>query len=222
MRTYFFLALCAAAVISFPTVAHAQAPVSSVSLADPAPPGWDASGHVAWLTVDKGDIAPDWNRWYDTATFGASVGKFVGRHVKLEFDVATSTEAEVFTDQLVRLPPAGTLVSVGQSNQFRMTTMSAAASYQFFDNRWFHPVVGGGVESARETRTIGPVLYPLVPPVTAPEPGTTVTWRTHPFVTAGFKLYLAERAFLRSDVRTSFDSGGVAQVSWRTGIGVDF
>ena len=221
MRTH-LLVLYATVLIALPALAHAQAPVASVSLSDPEPPGWDGTGHVAWLTVDKGDIAPDWNRWYDAATFGASVGKFVGRHMKLEFDVATSNDAEVFSDQLVRLPPAGTLVSVGQPNHFRMTTVSAGAAYQFFDNRWFHPVVGGGVESARETRTTGPVLYPVVPPITVPDPGTTVTWRTHPFVTAGFKLYFAERAFMRSDVRTTFDRDGVAQVSWRTGIGFDF
>jgi hypothetical protein len=216
------LAACAAVLLGFPILAHAQPPAPSVSLGDPDPPGWDASGQVAWLTVDKGAIAPDWNRWYDAATFGASVGKFVGRHVKLEFDVATSTEAEVFSDQLVRLPPAGTLVSVGQPNHFRMTTVSAGAAYQFFDNRWFHPVVGGGMESARETRTIGPVLYPVVPPITVPDPGTTVTWQTRPFVAAGFKLYFTERGFMRSDVRTTFDRDGVAQVSWRTGIGFDF
>jgi hypothetical protein len=216
------LAVCAALFMAFPVVAGAQAPASAVSLADPDPPGWDAFGHVAWLTVDKRDIAPDWNSWYDVATFGGSVGRFVGRHVKLEFDAATSSHAEIYTEEMVSAPPTPFFVS--RQNRFRMTTLSAGASYQFFDNRWFHPVIGGGIESGRETRRIETMPYPFRPPVVVPAlaEGTSTTWRTRPFVTTGFKAYVAERAFIRSDVRTTFDGDGVGQVSWRTGVGFDF
>jgi hypothetical protein len=41
-------------------------------------------------------------------------------------------------------------------------------------------------------------------------------------VGAGFKGYVSERVFIRTDMRTSWSSDGVAALAWRTGIGVDF
>jgi len=53
-------------------------------------------------------------------------------------------------------------------------------------------------------------------------PGTISTWRHRQFADVGLKWFVGERTFIRSDARTTFDRGGLAQVSWRTGFGVDF
>ena len=223
MPTRLLAATCAALVLNLPSFAAAQA-LSAVSLGDPAPPGWDASGHLSWLTVDKTGIAPEWDRWYDVASFGGSLGRFVGPHLKVEVDAATSASANVYVQRQVSIPTQPYPIFVSQPHRFRMTTVSGGAAYQFFDNRWFHPFVGAGIEAARETRTVEPVFFPTVPPgtVVLDPPGTTSTWRALPFADVGFKLFVSERAFLRSDVRTTFDRNGVSHVSWRNGLGFDF
>lgn len=218
------------AVLAFmlwsPTVAGAQVNQGShaILLGDPEPPAWDVTGHVAWLTVDSGIDSSSWNRWYDVAAVGASVGRFVEPHLKLEFDAATSASAEVYVDRSITLPTQAYPIYVAQRHELRMTTLSGGASYQFFDNRWFHPVVGLGLEAGRETRTIDAAVFGAAPPgaVAMDPPGTTVSWRNRPFTSAGFKWFVSERAFIRGDVRTTFDADGLAQMSWRTGFGVDF
>ena len=217
-----YRATCLLLVVLLPGAVHAQGS-SEVLLGDPSPPAWDASGHVSWLTVNKSDIAPEWNRWYDVATFGASIGRFFGPHLKVEFDAATSTSAEVYVERIA-LATQPYPIYVTQPQRFRMTTFSAGAAYQFLDNKWIHPVAGAGVESARERNTIEAVVGPFPPPpvVNLDPPGTTVSWDHRPFADVGFKWFVSERAFIRSDVRTTFDTGGVSQVSWRSGFGFDF
>jgi hypothetical protein len=214
---------CLALAVLLPMAAAAQGS-AAVILDDPAPPSWDASGQVSWLAVNTNDAAAGWNRWYDVATVGASVGRFFGPHLKVEFDTATSTSAQVYVEHQIIVPTQPYPVYYAQPQRFRTTTLAAGVSYQFFDNRWFHPVAGAGLESARETQTIdslvlGPLstAVPLVDP-----PGTTVSWRHRPFADAGFKWFVSEHTFIRSNVRTTFEPGGVGRVSWRSGFGVDF
>ncbi len=212
-----------AMVLSLPTAIHAQG-TRVVVLRDPAPPSWDLSGHAAWLTVDGGPGVSSWNRWYDVAAVGASAGRFFGPYLKVEFDAATSNSADLYVERSVTVQSQAYPVYYAQPERRRMTTLSGDVSYQFFDNRWFHPVAGVGVEAARETRTIDVRVAGTVPPGAIPlePPGTTVSWQSRPFATVGFKWYLSERGFIRSDVRTTFDGHGVAQLSWRTGFGVEF
>jgi hypothetical protein len=217
------MAARAALFIAMPTMAAAQS-VAAVSLTDLNPAAWDASGHVSWLTVDKTGIAPEWNRWYDVATFGGSLGRFFGPHVKVELDAATSTAAEVYVERRVAVPGQTFPIYFSQPQRFRTTTLSGGATYQFLNNRWVHPFVGAGIEASRETRTVEEVLYPVAPPgtVALEPPGTTSTWRSRPFADVGFKFFVSERVFVRSDVRTTFDRDGVSHVSWRSGVGFDF
>src|SRR5215212_3271241 len=223
MPTRLLAVVIAAVMLGFSSAAAAQS-VATVSLNDPAPPGWDATGHLSWLTVDKTGIAPEWNRWYDVASFGGSVGRFVGPHLKVEVDAATSAAAEVYVQRQVSIPTQPYPIYVSQPHRFRMTTVSGGAVYQFFDNRWFHPFVGAGIEAARETRTVEQPFLPVVPTgtVVLDPPGTASTWRSLPFADLGFKWFVSERAFVRSDVRTTFDRDGISHVSWRSGVGLEF
>src|SRR6476620_4224764 len=88
-------ATCLAFALFLPAAAAAQGK-QSVILRDPDPAGWEVAGHMAWLTVDNGPGVSAWNRWYDVATVGASAGRFIGSHVKVEFDASTSTAADVY------------------------------------------------------------------------------------------------------------------------------
>jgi hypothetical protein len=82
--------------------------------------------------------------------------------------------------------------------------VGAGLSWQFFENQWFHPSLGGGLDVVGER-----------------EAGVGTTTTVRPFVSTGFKWYVNERAFARSDFRVSFYDGAAAHVTWTAGLGVD-
>jgi hypothetical protein len=208
-----------------PALAQGAAPVA-LSPDDPA--RWDVSGEVGWLSSNKSDIAPDWDDWYDVASGGASLGYYWSPNLRSEVRLAFGAEAGVYEEQRIAAPGQPYPIFRVREHHYRTATLAGGLSYQFFDNRWFHPSLGGGLELVRESERVFapeqlmPSREPRVPIVLpAVNHGTTVSWAARPFVTAGFKWYGNERAFARSDVRVSFGGGGVAHVVWTAGIGVD-
>jgi hypothetical protein len=173
--------------------------------------------------VDKSEIAPEWDEWYDVAAFGFSTSRHLTPHIKIDVDLSTTTVGTVF-DQ-------GTVVTSGllptyyyRERQFRRTVVAPALAYQFFENRWVHPFLGVGVEGVRETERVDVEILPTrggqPPPADAPSP--RVTYSARPFLIGGVKFYVSERAFIRTDVQTTFASGGAESGVFRVGAGVDF
>jgi len=187
---------------------------------------WDASGHLTWLGRHLRSSL-NWDRWYDVATGGASVGYYWTPHLKTEVDVTTSTHGDAYSVEPV--PPFPAFPSfVQREHEFRLTTLSAGLTAQFFENAWFHPTVGTGIDLIREREQIQTTTQfassrdPRAPPSRAPEVATQARYLARPFVSAGFKVYVSERAFVRTDLRTSWSSSGVTTLAWRNGIGFDF
>jgi hypothetical protein len=186
----------------------------------------DVATHVGWFASNKSEVAPDWNDWYDAASFDVSGGFYWTPHLKIEVDVARTTAGDVF----VELPPEpGVPFFRSREHRFTTTNVAAGVSYQFFDNAWFHPFIGGGAiaidEQERATITQPAFIFrdALTPiPLPQPPPIDRSLTSIHPYGTAGFKLYLAERAFLRTDVRVVAGSGRAEATLWRTGFGFDF
>jgi opacity protein-like surface antigen len=216
--------LLAAMLVASPAAAQ-QAPVVSLVPDDPA--RWDAAGSIGWRGGNKSDIAPEWDEWFDAATFGASISYHLTTPLKVELDVSTTTDGTVFAQEPFVVPGQPFPLFRFGEHRFRSTSVSAGALYQFGENRWLHPFLGGGLEVVRERARLEleeqrPCAgVPCVPvPVPAEE---SVSHRGLPFATAGFKWYMTERAFVRSDVRSTFSSGrGIDAVTWRIGIGADF
>ena len=227
MRPVFGILLVA--VLAAPPAAAQDAPIVSLAPGDPA--RWDVAGYAGWRGTNKSDVAPEWDEWYDTASFGASTGYYWNPHVKLELDLSTTTEGGVFVQEQVAppdvpVPLPSPFFRYGE-HRFRNTTLSGGLVYQFAENTWFHPFVGGGVETVRERARLEleeQVFCVRVPctPVRLPVQ-TSVSYRALPFASAGFKWYMTERAFIRSDIRSTFSSANVVDaVTWRIGIGADF
>src|SRR5687768_6390581 len=166
-RTSRSAALVLAAALFTASGARAQvAPV--VTLTPERPARWDVSGHAGWLGVNKSDIFDTgWNDWYDAGSFGASAGYYWTSHLKTEFDVATTTESRIFAYESLILPGEPYLYPYPyqQSRQhfFRSTSFSGGASYQFFENSWFHPFLGLGVDVVRESTRVD-TPYQFIPP----------------------------------------------------------
>ena len=49
----------------------------------------------------------------------------------------------------------------------------------------------------------------------------TVSYAARPFVATGFKWYVNERGFIKSDVKVSVGRDNNVQTTWSAGIGVD-
>jgi hypothetical protein len=211
--------------------AHAYAQDrAAVTLTPADPKRWDAAGQIGWLGVNKSEIIESgWNDWYDTASFSGSVGYYWTTHLKTELDVSVATRADVNSYPPVFLPGEPYPPVLSRQHYFKSSAASAGVTYQFFENSWFHPFLGTGVEVTRDaTRTNTSAAFfsgrDGRPPVLI-SPQTT-DWETtvaaRPFVTGGFKWYVAEHVFIRSDLRTSFSSKGGESVVWRAGVGFDF
>lgn len=218
--------VCAALVLAacFTTSLAAAQDAPAVTLTPADPSRWDVAFHVGWLGENKSEIAPDWNEWYDAASFGASAGYYWTPHLKLDVEVGTTTRGGILVQDYGVFSP-GLPYWQSREHAFRTTSLTGGVSYQFFENQRFHPFVGGGlaVVHERERATLSfpgprPPGAPLPPPETFEE--TSIAAR--PFAVVGFKAYTSERVFFRSDVQVTGSRQHVESVSWRAGIGFDF
>ena len=221
------VALALAACISTMNAsAQDSTPTPTVTLAPTSLSRWDATAHVTWLG-ERMNQPGDWDRWFGVASGGADIGYYWTPHLKVEFDVATSTQGESYSYEQIPLPGSPINSFLQRDHEFRVTTASLGLNAQFFENAWFHPFIGAGMELRREREHVE-TSVPLVftregrPVSFGAEDETRVRYDGRPFVAAGFKGYVSERVFVRTDLRTSWSSDGVTAVAWRTGVGVDF
>src|SRR5262245_23020126 len=228
IRAHTIALAIAASMSALNASAQDSARAPAVILTPASPSRWDLAAHVTWLG-ERLNQPDDWDRWFGVGSGGADFGYYWTPHLKVELDVATSTKGESYSyEQIPALPGSPFSSFVQRDHEFRVTTAAAGLNAQFFENAWVHPFIGAGVELMREREHIETTLpIPVVirdgrPVTISPESETRVRYAGRPFVGAGFKGYVSERVFIRTDVRTSWSTDGVAAVAWRTGIGVDF
>jgi hypothetical protein len=190
---------------------------------------WDVAGHAGRQGVNKPGVGPEWDGWYQSASYAASVGRFVTRNIKLEIDATRSARADLFTSGTVTA--GADYFYRSQMHHFTTTAVSAGAVYQAFENQWVHPFAGGGLEVMRETQISdasqqGPLFrngIAIPMPVNWALPAAEVrSTAIRPFVTAGVKVYVSSHAFLRTDLRVGLSRSGAESAVWRAGVGVDF
>jgi hypothetical protein len=203
--------------------AAAQQPAITLTPADPA--RWDIAGSVGWLGADMSGAGTIGDDWYDTFAGAVSVGRYVTPHLKTEIHGGMTGEGRIYRVEELRVPGAPPVFRA-QEHYFRSATIGAGVFYQLFDNQWFHPFAGGGIEVLRERDRVevqqpfGPVPGRVLPPL-PPPPSPQVMYAARPFVATGFKWYVAERAFVRTGVQASFSNHGTTHVVWTAGIGAD-
>jgi hypothetical protein len=189
---------------------------------------WDAGGSVGWYQgrIDGGDQS---QHWYHRSMFvGGSIGRYWTDHLKTEIDVGWTSNGTLMSW-------AGPTASSEYCCEFARqnasnTKLSVAQIYQFGRNAWFHTFVGAALDVDRERNRI---VHPAQTVVRYQSAGTTTPagtyldlpayetsvtrWRVGPLGLAGFKAYISERAYIRSEVRI-----GAHEVNMRVGFGVDF
>lgn len=199
----------------------------SASAQTASAPRGDAVGIAAWQLADTGDTGPYANTRWDGAFFGgAGAGVYWTEHHKTELDFGASTSTSGFHARQIVVDGHPALES--WTLRFSRRTLGISQHYQFFRNAWFHPHVAAGVNVTWERRVEDyqplTIYEPNRPPrfVRGPRsegPRTETTLR--PFVATGFKAYVSERAFFRTDMRIAF-RGAPDESHVRVGFGVDF
>jgi hypothetical protein len=208
------------AALLFAPAASAQSIV--LGAADPA--RWDVGGQTGWTGGNKAGIGAEWDEWYEAWSGGLSAGRYITPHLKAELQATFTQRARVSGRELLVVPDAPFPIYQPQEHRFTTAMLGGGVVYQFGTNQWFHPFLGGGVDVIRERQETQSY------PIGIPGRGTTVpaapavdrvNWAARPFANAGFKLYVTERTFFRSELRTSFSGRGAAYVTWSAGFGVD-
>jgi opacity protein-like surface antigen len=152
-RTRLALAL-AASLITPIAEAQVNGPAAAVTVLPAQPAKWDAAIYATWLGERRLDSSFDSDRWYGVASGGAQIGYHWTSHLKVELDAATSSQGESYSFEVIPVPGSPTPLYLQRSHDFRATTASAGLEYQFFENAWFHPLVGAGLELLREREHI--------------------------------------------------------------------
>ncbi len=203
------------ALLALAPDASAQQPVPVAAIGR-----WDVAGQLALLNRNKTELGSRWDHWYEAPLIQGSAGHYWTPHFKTELEIATSGQGTIGVEEDLRY----------REHMLRESTVGATAVYQFLDNQWVHPFVGAGLEVARE-RHVAESLPSSVErfPTTAlpltlrPAPAIdNVSYSVRPVVTGGFKFYVSQRAFVRTEVRTSFSTDRPLAIQWRGGVGIDF
>ena len=217
-----FPGLIAALLVASPVTAQdvVKAPVSRA----------DVHFVAGWQNIrseDQSDL-PYRNEWMNSILQGSiGAGWYWTDHHKTQIDFGGSTKANHYTSRPVTI--SGTTTYESSNVERFERNVSFSQHYQFFRNQWFHPNVAAGVEIARATTTehYPPVfVYDNVTRTSREVQPARVEGPNHetivrPFVQTGFKAYMTRKAFFLTDVRVMV-RGGIDEVLFRFGIGVDF
>jgi hypothetical protein len=188
----------------------------------------DVAASAGWLSVNWGaGYATGGRDWANSLLGTASAGWYWTDRSKTEIDFGASTTATGYAARPVVIDGRTSHVFIDSSVARR--AVGIGQHHQFYRNTWFHPYVAAGASVAwqRVTDRVGPVFAydeasrggRLIEPSRTEGPRTETIVR--PYVATGFKAYMTQRAFFRSDLRASFGRR-LDEVSVRVGFGVDF
>ena len=189
----------------------------------------DITGTLGWFSASKEDVVRDfYNDWYNSSLYGGiGAGWYWTDNHKTEIDFGATTKGDIYTSYPVFIDNQSTFTTARLLYSTRKVTVSQ--QYQAYRNAWFHPHIAAGVdltwETSREERaptffydSVARTSRQLRPAAII---GPAVDLTARPFAGVGFKAYMTPRAFFRTDMRFVF-RGGVDEVLWRFGFGMDF
>ena len=200
--------------------------------ASPAAGRADFHAAIGWqnLRMDRDNDPfdrPDHNWTHAILYGGGGVGWYWTEHLKTQVDAGGGTPARHYQYRARTING----FQASEISRVRVTRPSVALSqhYQFFRNEWFHPRLGAGVDIAWQTKTeifdpvfgYDPVARTSRQLAPARTEGPTRSVIVRPFGELGFKAYMTRRAFFTGDMRLMVH-GGIDQVLFRAGFGVDF
>jgi hypothetical protein len=185
----------------------------------------DVAATIGWLSIRTPSSTQYDDNWISSLFGTISGGWHWTDNIKTELDLGAGTKVSAYRTDPITIEGRPTYQTTRTT--FSRRTLGIGQQYQFFHNVWFHPHLAAGatVTWERATARGNPIFFfdsrgaLFAAPGTVEGPRTSVTVR--PFVASGFKAYMTDRAFFRSDIRMTF-RGGLDEVLLRIGFGVDF
>ena len=176
--------------------------------------------------TDLGNEGYDSDNWNPSWTTSVDVGHFWNSHLKTEGGISFLQRYETASSQDLLLA-GGQRGYIFTRNEIRQTQVTAAATWQFFENTFAHPYVSGGarigllqIDSRRESFVPSPPGYAYRPSPLDERHSSQA--RVRPFVAVGSKSYFNERSFVRPEMMLGFNNEGLSQFGARLVFGVDF
>src|SRR5262245_48367331 len=179
---------------------------------------WDLDGSLGILGTSARDfgrpILPGLERYL--FAWNVDAGRYFTPHVKGEVGLMR-TNAWRFWEPLPSL--SGQIIY--REHRVHPTSLSAALTYQFFENVFAHPYVSAGVRVTQVSDETQTTVYS--PTYSATNVSTTSrVSEVRPFVAVGYKSYFNERAYMRTDALLAIDTKGISHGTLRVGFGIDF
>jgi len=216
------IALVIAATLAGRSAAIAQTP----SPAAPQMPAWDADFSLGMISNSGRDEGDDQEHSSVHAEARVDFGHYWTQHLKTEVGLAFLNRWEDYSYETVPIPSGRGGNYVFTNNSLRMVAVTPTFTYQFFENQFAHPYVSAAarvslfdIHSSRYAQTV------TQNGVTSTVPAldrTSSKVIVRPVVAAGFKSYLSEHAFVRTEGSTMFGSDGSPHIALRVGVGFDF
>jgi hypothetical protein len=212
-----------AAITLVAAVSGAQ---TNLSVPEPKLPAWDADFSLGVTSNSPADEGRKHGGPDARGELRLDVGHYWAQHLKTEAGLAflnTWDDYEYESIPVQGLPGGGYSIL---SKSVRMTILTPALTYQFLENEFAHPYLSVGARigflathSIRyaQTYTQNRISY-SVPALDRTD--TSVVAR--PVIAAGYKSYFNERAYMRTELQTSFGADGSLHPALRIGFGFDF
>jgi hypothetical protein len=185
---------------------------------------WDIGGSLGMLAGNRKDSSgfASGSCSCDSLTWAGNIdfGRYITQHLKADAGILWAPSRYFYESNYV-YPQTFPLTYT--SREVAPTSVSAALTYQFFENVFAHPYVSAGIRVtsfSEESRTIVyNSNYSSPPAVTT---NSRKYMEARPFIAAGYKSYFNGRVFMRSEGLLAFDENGISHGTVRLGFGIDF
>jgi hypothetical protein len=194
----------------------------------PSQPRFDTAVTVGLIEARPGDLdQPYYDDWYAHGRFAGSIGYYLTKNLKAEFEHAWSGEGSRYLLDFTHINGLSYPYQVEQFFQLQQSTLRIV--WQFRDNAWVHPYLSAGAVLDRERQRIYlPVTYQPGPRgervlvQNEADAGTRTELRGGFSIAGGVKAYMNSRAFFNTGAIVTHSKPDKGTVNLIAGFGIDF
>jgi len=190
-------------------------------------PRLDAAISVGLIEARPGDVdQPYYDNWYAQGRYAGSIGYYLTKNLKAEFEHAWSGEGSRYLLDYTQINGLSYPYQVEQFFQLQQSTLRIV--WQFRDNTWVHPYLSAGAVLDRERQRIHlPISYQPGPRgervlvQNERDLGERTEFGGGVSIAGGAKIYVSPRAFINTGAVITY-SKPAGSVNLIGGFGIDF
>ena len=195
----------------------------------PAPQSrFDTAVTVGLIEARPGDLdQPYYDNWYAQGRYAGSIGYYLTKNLKAEFEHAWSGEGSRYLLEYTQISGLPYPYQVEQYFQLQQSTLRIV--WQFRDNTWVHPYLSAGYVLDRERQRVHlPVTFqpgPRGERVLVQNERDLVErteLRGGVSIAGGAKIYINNNTFFNTGAIVTHSKPGTGTVNLIAGFGIDF